>query len=52
MKKYIIPALRVADIENEVILAGSNPTTGFEGGEADHMEANKRGLFDWTNDEE
>lgn len=54
MKKYIIPALRVADIQNEVILAGSpeaqfgeTPITDGSG-----IGARDRDLFDWNTDEE
>lgn len=49
MKKYIIPAINVADIENEVILAGSN----FDVNDSDNdytqgdFGARERSMFDW-----
>lgn len=57
MKKYIIPALSVADINNETILAGSlgDGTLGntVPGGGKDNNFANQRdNLFDWTDDNE
>lgn len=51
MKKYIIPAIIIADIENEVILAGSNQ--GFGSDELERpsdIGARDRGLFDWNED--
>lgn len=49
MKKYIAPSVKVADIENEVILAGSLEMSNED---TDTMDARERGLFDWNNDEE
>lgn len=54
MKKYIAPSVNVADIENEVILAGSNfgVNKGDNGYGKDDFSARDRGLFDWNTDEE
>lgn len=50
MKKYIAPSVKVADIENEVILAGSLEMLNED---TDNMDARGRNnLFDWNNDEE
>lgn len=59
MKKYIIPAIIVANINNETILAGSGEggvdtggTPGNEFNNGDVSYTNRRGLFDWTDDNE
>lgn len=54
MKKYIAPSVNVADIENEVILAGSNFGVDKQDNEygSNSFGARDRGMFDWNDDEE
>lgn len=57
MKKYIIPTINVANIENEVILAGSGgmsdgSTLNESTGTGPRFGKERDGLFDWNNDNE
>lgn len=55
MKKYIIPAINVANIENEILMLDGSTTppgvnTSPVGGGS--VDARDRDLFDWNTDEE